>query len=220
MELGTDPSTPNEAFLGNIVANKPEWCLFEAPAVASDQRIILTFETLDGSGHMYVMDIVPVVAAMTLEVVEQCERVMVANTFRQVSDMLAERRADTAVQELNRLQTHLAQSAAKDTTFVLRLRANVDEMIRAIRLQGHVMYDPDMDGDVDPMNSVLTRLVSNTTTLATQRGFVSNVDSLTDDFNNISIFSTPRQRHTSQTLSVGPVAPPRGPPRGHPRGSP
>jgi len=202
IEMGADPTMPTEAFLGNLVANKPEWCLFEAPTVVSGQKMLLTFETPDCQGTLQVINIGPVSPAEVVDVVEQCERVEVATTFRQVSDMLAERRTDNAIQELTRLQTHLANSVAKHTSFVLRLQANVDEMLQAIHRQGMVMHDPDMDGNIDPMNSVLTRLVSNTTTLATQRGYVSNVDSLAEDFNNISIFSTPRQRHTSQTLSL------------------
>ena len=202
MELGADPTTPNEAFVGNLVANKPEWCLFETGVVTVGQKITLSFETPDRHQYLHVMDIVPVCAAETIDVLEQCLRVEVASTFRRVSDMLADHRVDDALQNLERLQAQLTNSAAKDTTFVLRLQANVDEMRQAIDAMGRVMYDPDMDGGADPMNSVLTRLVSNTTTLATQRGFVSNVDSLTDNMNNMSIFSTPRQRHTSQTLSL------------------
>ena len=202
IELGADVNAPTEAFIGNLVANKPEWCLFETPGVSIGQKVLLTFETPDCHGTLQVVEILPVSPSEVIDVVEQCERVEVATTFRRVSDMLADHHSNDAVAELTRLQSHLAASAARNTTFVLRLQANVDEMLQAITAQGRVMYDPDIDGDVDPMNSVLTRLVSNTTTLATQRGFVSNVDSLTNDLNNISIFSTPRQRHTSQTLSL------------------
>ena len=203
LELNSTEEPAHECFMGNLVAEKPMWALFTPPegwtleVPYEEKTLAFSYDTSEkhGSfgpqgGYLEVIHIESE-AHNPLEIVEQYERLQVAASFRRVSAHLEARRVSQAVTELTALQQHLESSPARATTFVHRLGINVTEMITQVN------QSPSWS-----MDSMATRLISNTTTLDTQQGFISRVDSSADDPNESSVFSTPRQRRTTQVLSV------------------
>jgi hypothetical protein len=195
LELNSTNEPAHECFMGHLVAEKPMWALFSPPegwtldVPYKEKTLAFSYDTSEKHGYLEMIAIESV-APIPVEIVEQYERLQVAAAFRRVSAHLERRRVSQALTELTALQHHLESSPARATTFVQHLGRNVHEMITRVQ------------SPHDSMDSMATRLISNTTTLTTQQGFVSRLDSSADDPNESSVFSTPRQRRTTQSLNV------------------
>ena len=208
LEWNSTDEPANECFMGHLVAEKPMWALFRPPegwnlAVPYEQKTLaFSYDTSAKTepsgpqqGYLGVIAIESE-APNPVMIVEQYERLQVAASFRRVSALLEREQVPQALTELTRLQHHLETSPARATTFVRHLGLNVSDMITRVN-----------QSPSGSMDSMATRLISNTTTLTTQQGFISRVDSSTDDPNESSVFSTPRQRRTTQALSVRQIPP-------------
>jgi hypothetical protein len=166
MELSTSDETAATYNIGRLIADKPQWVVLTGPAGITTYPEF-TFRYEDGTGaHTVVYDpnattVVDVCAA------EQWCRVRVATVFVSVAEMLEAGRMDDANAALRALASELEASSAKDRTFVIGLRAQVDESLEVIRNMMPV-HNP-------ILSSVVSRFHSNTAALGVQRGFFTSL---------------------------------------------
>ena len=129
-----------------------------------------------------------------MEMEEQVQRVHLVRTMTTVSEMIVRRDYAGAITELNGAEHRLALSPAVGRSFILRLQAQVDEMLDDVRRQQEPMVDDDVD--------MLTRMVSNVTALGTQHGFFLSRNTTVRDPDVIaSPFSTSRQREATVNIT-------------------
>jgi len=196
MELGA--STGIEVYtFGTLIADKPHWILFKGPAGATTPQFTLTY-TYNGVDFEH--DITPI-ETQTVLVAAQRDRVHVAKTFSHVSDMIMNGRSQEALPILTQLATDLDTSEAKDELMIVRLRAQVEEMIDILR---NSLNHENLRRQPARLNPMLSRLASDTSALGNQRGILSNINTPhmddPDDVNTM-IFSSPIQRLTSTEMS-------------------
>ena len=175
--------------VGTLIAEKPQWVVLEAPADAVVPTH-LTYSHTTPSGHIDTRTF-PVDASISdIEVCEQWNRTRVARVLEEVVDHIERRFYDGAKRALDNLYVYLHSSLAKDTPFVIRLLAQVDEMRSEVDRPRH------------GHDSVLTsRMVSNQVALGVQRGIVSRIDSAVEE-EEVGVrvyesFSSPAQRVAS-----------------------
>lgn len=188
LELGVDVYRPEVHRVGSLIADKPQWTVFRGHCAP----IQLTW-TEGGIEQRYVAT--PSVARLDMmEMEEQVQRVHLVNTMTTVSEMIVRRDYAGAMNELTRAEHRLALSPAVGRSFILRLQAQVDEMLDDVRQQ----QGPVVDDDVD----MLTRMVSNVTALGTQHGFFLSRNTTARGPDVIaSPFSTSRQREATVNIT-------------------
>ena len=209
LELGVDVYRPEVYRVGSLIADKPQWAVFRGPFGTQGgpfgtqggpfgtqgghcASIQLTW-TEDGVTHQYVAT--PSVGGLDMmEMEEQVQRVHLVRTMTTVSEMIMRRDYAGAITELNGAEHRLALSPAVGRSFILRLQAQVDEMLDDVRRQQEPMVDDDVD--------MLTRMVSNVTALGTQHGFFLSRNTTVRDPDVIaSPFSTSRQREATVNIT-------------------
>ena len=143
--------------------------------------------------HQYVAT--PSVASLDMmDMEEQVQRVHLVRTMTTVSELIVRKDYAGAIAELTAAEHRLALSPAVGRSFILRLQAQVDEMLDDVRRQ----QGPVVDTDVD----MLTRMVSNVTALGTQHGFFLSRNTTVGDPDVISSpFSTSRQRQATANIT-------------------
>jgi len=183
LELGTLRASPSVYTIGSLVADKPQWALF------SGQCLPLTFTWTEG-GVNCVQTVSTVSGGLDpITVEQQIQRIGMVTTMTEVSRLLDQRRFTDAIAALIDRQGLLNASPAKNTPFVLRLQAQVDEMLDDIRQR-----------NLD--DSMTTRMASNITALGNQQGFfLSRNTTLRDPDNVQSPFSTSHQREVSIAIT-------------------
>ena len=188
LELGVDVSHPEVYRVGSLIADKPQWAVFRG----SSSPVQLTW-TEDGVMHQYVAT--PSVASLDMmDMEEQVQRVHLVRTMTTVSELIVRKDYAGAIAELTAAEHRLALSPAVGRSFILRLQAQVDEMLDDVRRQ----QGPVVDTDVD----MLTRMVSNVTALGTQHGFFLSRNTTVGDPDVISSpFSTSRQRQATANIT-------------------
>ena len=202
LELGVDVYRPEVYRVGSLIADKPQWAVFRGPFGTQGgpfgtqgvhcASIQLTW-TEGGVTHQYVAT--PTTAGLdTMEMEEQVQRVHLVRTMTTVSEMIVRRDYAGAITELNGAEHRLALSPAVGRSFILRLQAQVDEMLDDVRRQQEPMVDEDVD--------MLTRMVSNVTALGTQHGFFLSRNTTAHDPDVVtSPFSTPHQRQATADMT-------------------
>ena len=187
LELGVDSSRPELYRVGSLITDKPQWAVFRGQG-----PVQLTWDE-GGFKHQYVAT--PSVAALDMmEMEEQLQRVQLVHTMTTVSEMIVRRDYASAIAELTRAEHRLALSPAVGRSFILRLQAQVDEMLDDV----HRQSEPAVDEDVE----MLTRMVSNVTALGTQHGFFLSRNTTARDQDVISSpFSTSRQREATVNIT-------------------
>jgi len=191
LELGVDVSRPEVYNVGPLIANKPQWVVFRGPFGPQGGPVQL----------MWIEDeiqqscIVGTNGALDMmEMEEQVQRVHLVRTMTTVSEMIVRRDFDGAINELKGAEHRLEHSPAVGRSFILRLQAQVDEMLDDVRRQQEPMVDTDID--------MLTRMVSNVTALGTQHGFFLSRNTTAQDPDVISSpFSTPHQRQATADMT-------------------
>lgn len=188
LELGVDVYHPEVYRVGSLIADKPQWAVFRGHCAP----IQLTW-TEGGVTHQYVAT--PTTAGLDMmEMEEQVQRVHLVRTMTTVSEMILRRDYAGAMNELTGAEHRLALSPAVGRSFILRLQAQVDEMLDDVRGQ----QGPVVDDDVD----MLTRMVSNVTALGTQHGFFLSRNTTVRGPDVIaSPFSTSRQREATVNIT-------------------
>jgi hypothetical protein len=188
LELGTDFSRPDVYNVGSLIANKPQWVVFRGHCAP----VQLTW-TEEGVEQRCVVG--PSMTGLDImEMEEQLQRVQLVHTMTTVSEMLMQRNYAGALAELNSAENRLELSPAVGRSFIIRLQAQVDEMLDDVRRQQGAMVDDDVD--------MVTRMVSNVTALGTQHGFFLSRNTTAQDPDVISSpFSTPHQRQATADMT-------------------
>jgi uncharacterized protein YegL len=174
--------------IGTLIAEKPQWVVLEGEAgTTSIPRLVFTWQ--DQSGNMNTENIEVGMDISMLEIVEQRERCRVATCFAAVTEDVEGYRIDDARTKLGDLAKELAASPAKDTSFVIRLQAQVDDMLDSLKpvemppaVPGGLARSPAAaagwfgggGGFAPSVAPVVSRLASNTTVLVNQRGIMSS----------------------------------------------
>ena len=200
--------------IGTLIADKDQFVVFKAPAgTVPPTRFELTWTGGDGSTHTCTCECTD--AMSDVEICEQYDRARIGQAFREVSDLLEDHKYDDAVRLLEDLQAHLESSIAKDRPLVVRLRAQIDDMVETIRMPPAppTWGLPGAGGGRNggfPLAPMLSRLASNTAAVGLQRGFLSANPSAISGASRRSgenptsileaTFSSPAQRHATGTL--------------------
>lgn len=196
--------------IGTLIAEKTQWLVMTgAGPLPHELKLTWTSATGDQTATCAVDSSIPM-----LEVVEQYERCCVAKVFSDITEDIEAFRISEAKAKLQTLAAKLATSPAKDTTFVIRLQAQVDDMIESLKpmdlpaavagrppgLARTNSFGPDFFGlgGVPSVAPVVSRLASNTTVLGNQRGI-----SYGGRGGGISpaLFSSPSQRSASDRMT-------------------
>ncbi len=201
--------------VGTLIAEKAQWIVLEGEAGASSiPPLVFTWTDPARGEHTQTFALggdIPM-----LEIVEQRERCRVATAFAAVTEDVEHYRLDDARTKLTELAAELAASPAKDTTFVIRLQAQVDEMIDSLKPMemhpalpvGGLGRSPAGWGAAPSVAPVVSRLASNTTVLVNQRGIMSSGSSSSSGVPGPApayapaLFSSPSQRSASNRLAT------------------
>lgn len=213
----------NEYCIGTLIADKPQWIVLEGEAGES-YIPPLTLHWVDGDRKDQTVSAAIDSSIPMLEVVEQRERCRVAAVFAAVTEDLEAYRIDEARAKMEELKKELDASPAKDTTFVIRLQAQVEDMIQSLRLdetppapmtparRGGLwpVHEP---GPAPSLGPVVSRLASNTTVLVNQRGIMSSGNTvigptpstmgapIRPPVLHAALFSSPSQRSASNRMT-------------------
>jgi len=204
LEYGAETGI-SEYGIGTLIAEKPQWIVLQGPAACTS---LPDFTVSWSSNNTALTQTVAIDASIPpMEALEQYLRAKVASTFAQITELLEARNYNDAKTTLDALGAELDSSPAHARPFVLRLRAQVDEMIDSVSNFLSVPALPTfgvhrMGGFLPPppLAPMLSRLASNTTTLGVQRGFLSQ-EHHTEESENV--FSTPRQLRVARAITGG-----------------
>lgn len=194
LELGA-VAGDTQYVVGTLIAEKEQWVVLEACESAPP---VLEFRWTIGTE---VLNIVHTIgdAIPGAVITEQMNRVHVASVFSQVTDILEGGDIAHAQEVLTELGNYLDASIAKTRSFVIRLRARVDEMLEAIQYPVHIprLHGLDYEAGI-PLAPMLSRMASNTSALGAQRGFFTSGGGGVDD-----TFSSPSQSRAAHDLTLG-----------------
>jgi hypothetical protein len=206
--------------VGTLIAEKPQWVVLEGDVGATSlPPLVFTWKDQAGGERAEVIELgldIPM-----LEIVEQRERCRVAACFAAVTEDVERYNLNDARTKLRELASELGASLAKDTTFVIRLQAQVDDMLDSLKpvemppvAPGGLARSPAgwFGGPAPSIAlSVVSRLASNTTVLVNQRGIMSSGGSgVTATPSGVTgapypiapgLFSSPSQRSASNRLA-------------------
>jgi uncharacterized protein YegL len=206
--------------VGTLIAEKPQWVVLEGEAGATSLPP-LVFTWKDSAGGECSETIEVGMDIPMLEIVEQRERCRVAACFAAVTEDVERYNLDEARTKLRELAAELAASPAKDTTFVIRLQAQVDDMLDSLKPAemppvppGGLARSPaGWFGPAPSVAPVVSRLASNTTVLVNQRGIISRASASSGGAGAAAavahppnyapaLFSSPSQRSASNRLAT------------------
>ena len=194
LELGA-VAGDTQYVVGTLIAEKEQWVVLEA---GESVPPVLEFRwTIGTEVHNIVHTIGDAIPGAVIT--EQMNRVRVASVFSQVTDILEGGDIAHAKEVLTELGNYLDASIAKTRPFVIRLRAQVDEMLEAIQYPVRVpmLHGLDYEAGI-PLAPMLSRMASNTSALGAQRGFFTSCGGGVDD-----TFSSPSQSRAAHDLTLG-----------------
>lgn len=210
LELGYEEgdSTYN---VGTLIAEKEQWVVLEGPPGATlKEELSFSWTTTLINISEFPVD----TSVSKQEVSEQLNRTRVACVFGQVTDMLEAGNVQEAKAALTALIAELSSSPSKDRPFVIRLLAQVDEMLEELtKPTGFAYYGRQNAISAD----LVPRMTSNLVALGVQRGIVSRLQSVQPPSHDegppppnavgraltgvYDTFSSPSQRLVSATMS-------------------
>jgi uncharacterized protein YegL len=171
---------------GTLVADKPLWIVLTGPVgCTSVPAINLTYTTGGGAGVQTTTLAADAVTLESYHAQEQYCRCRVAAVQSQVQEHLESGRVAEAKTALTDLGTELDANPEKDRTFIISMRAQVDEMLEAlasvpayyaVRAGARAGWGgaiPAGGAGLPTMAPIISRMASNTAALANQNGFVS-----------------------------------------------
>lgn len=179
-----------EFTVGVLVADKDQWVVLRGPAgplTAADMPpLSFVWRSRDGVEHTEVLGTYADFDPLMVE--EQFCRCRVATVQTAVQDLLESGRLDEARAALAALGAELDANPAKDRTFVISLRAQVDEMVDALGTASAFMTPlraglPRVNAGgwvpaaAPALGPILSRMASNTAALGVQRGALSHINS-------------------------------------------
>jgi hypothetical protein len=217
--------------VGTLIADKPQWVVLEGAAgTSAPPTLTLTWvdtATRTEQSATMALDMSAGPTITMLEVMEQRERCRVASVFAAVTEDLEAHRLDDARTKLRELATALGTSFAKDTPFVIRLQAQVEDTLDSLGREavapampatpfvGGLNRAPVLGAWPSVVSETTYRLASNTTVLVNQRGIMSSAGaSLTPaaapdgalpppphPLLHTALFSSPSQRSASNRMT-------------------
>lgn len=165
----------NGSFItGTLISDKPQWVVMKAPAGTAQPS--LAFSWKEGIISHLITYTTNVVSEM--DVAAQRDRCTVAKAFGAASDGV-----ENARSILLAARAELDKSIAKNTTFVVQLYAQIDQMIEELQ--------------VAPPAVIYSRMASGGAQLALQRGITSFGDPTSN-----RAFSSPLQTNTSSQMTT------------------
>lgn len=174
---------------GALVADKDQWIVLEGPPGPLADIPALTFVWHDTAGASHVETSTSYTDFDPLDVAEQHARCRVATVQARVQELLESANIADARTALTELGAELDASPAKDRTFVISLRAQIDETLEALNVPvlptfpvGRPGWAPMLRGGapfgaMPSLAPVMSRMASNTAALGAQRGFMSHINS-------------------------------------------
>ena len=174
--------------VGALVADKDQWIILEGPPGPLADVPPLTFIWNDSTNAEHTESCASYNDFDGLEVAEQHARCRVATVQTRVQELLEAANIADARAALIALGSELDVSPAKDRTFVISLRAQIDEALDALS-SFHAMPTMPAFGRAGPLRAgfgggmpslapVMSRMASNTAALGVQRGFMSHISSV------------------------------------------
>jgi hypothetical protein len=164
---------------GPLIADKPQWVLMKAPIGTTVPPLAFSWK----EGHLSHLITYTTSMVSELEIAEQICRCTVAHAFATASDLVDTGNLSRARRVLIDAKLDLDSSIAKDTTFVVCLYAQIDQMIEELL---HV-----------PPAVLSSRMASGGATLGNQRGITSIGDPVSQH-----LFSSPLQVNTSVNMTL------------------
>jgi hypothetical protein len=161
---------------GTLIAEKPQWVVMKAPTGTAKPNI--TFEWLAGLVTHMISYTTNVVSEM--DIASQRDRCFVAKVFVEASAAIEQDNRSQARTILRDAKTVLDRSIAKDTTFVVQLYAQIDQMLEEIQHMAPA--------------AILSRMATGTAVLGNQRGILTGGDP--------RAFSSPLQVNTSSQMTT------------------
>jgi Mg-chelatase subunit ChlD len=170
--------------VGALVSDKEQWIVLEGPSGPCDPVPVLTFVWRSADGVEHTETCVSYTDFDALIVAEQYCRCRVATVQTQVQELLEARQIDEARVALRALGDELDASVARERTFVITLRAQVDEMVEALATP---VFMPGLaragagaiwGAGAPSLAPILSRMASNTSALGAQRGMMSHINSI------------------------------------------
>lgn len=201
LELGCEVGD-TQYVVGTLIAEKEQWIVLEGPeGAATSGSPIFQFQWSDADTHVEIHTTGDTIPAIV--VAEQRDRVHVAAVFSRVTDMFENSQTAEAKTALTELGNYLDSSTAKARPFVIRLHAQVDEMLDMI--SSYPVLPPLLHGfgggiALGPplFAPALSRMASNTAALGVQRGFFTNGAGAIE-----GSYSSPTQTHNRRVISTG-----------------
>lgn len=176
--------------IGTLIAEKEQWIVLQGPKGVDT---LPEFRMTWGDGGEAVA--VQSTSITALQVMEQECRVWVAAAFAEVTDTLERGAFEDAKRILTELSARLDASPAATSSLVVRLHAQVDDMISSLAttmpgpaVAWHGLPRMGAGQDSGALAPVLSRLASHTATHVTQRGVDGN-------------YNSPAQRYASGALT-------------------
>lgn len=178
------PTQEDKYSIGSLIANKPQHVLLKAPK-GTDLPAGLVLRYMVGTAHkMLVLNNFR--GMPTIDVAVQKDRCAVATAFAAATEHLEQFHNEEAQRCLVAVGELLATSIAKDTPMVVQLRAQVDDMLDALKPVPPPQWGPGnalptllgrhnaISGmSPPPLAPLLSRMASNTAALGLQRGFLT-----------------------------------------------
>ena len=168
---------------GSLVADKPLWIVLTGPVGAcAVPAISVTYTTGAGAGVKTVSLADDAITLESYHAQEQYCRCLTATVQSKVQEHLESGRLAEAKTALTELGAELDANPEKDRTFIISLRAQVDEMLEALAAAratyavraGFGRAGWGSGGAATPaMAPIISRMASNTAALANQNGFLS-----------------------------------------------
>jgi uncharacterized protein YegL len=159
--------------VGSLIRDKEQWIVLEgnAPNVAFPSSLEFSWTSdKDNTVHFLVDDCIS-----AQEISEQLNRTRVSRIFEEVTDLLEHGNQDLAKSYLINLIAELGSSISKDRPFVIRLLAQIDEMLEELnKPSGCCEYGRQNTFSPD----LIPRMISNQVALGIQRGIVSRLQSV------------------------------------------
>ena len=195
LELGAELSETADTYnVGTLIANKDQWIVLEGPVGATEPPALTFTWRKSGTNitESHTIEVDP--TSTSIEAIEQVARVNVAIGLASATESLEMGYTVEALEILETLQNELSISVAHGSPFITRLQAQIDEMVDAVRrctTSRRVMHGSALvrtDGSAfaasppyPSIANVVSRMASNTAALTCQRGFVSMLNSQTEE---------------------------------------
>jgi hypothetical protein len=198
-EEATEEAREGETTIGTLIAEKEQWVLLRKVADAPPGPCILRYKGSDGED---VSHTIPLTSDLPrLQMAVQRDRVLSTKAMARIYELIETGRTADALLACRETLAALEASEATGESLLLSLKAQFAELVDQLTPAARHPGLPDFLGlgaAAPPPPGLLSRLASNTSALATQRGFVTRMTSGGSDTHT---FSSPSQRVAQRSMT-------------------